>query len=56
VSLINAGDKFDARGHWQSVEQKARAEKRLAQQLVVLRWWAQSLNAARQRPEFAAVS
>ena len=50
------GDEFDARGRWQSVEQKVRAEKRLTQQLAVLRWWAQSLKAGRRRPEFAAVS
>ena len=56
VSIINAGDKFDAHGRWQSEEQKARAEKRLAQQMAVLGWWAKSLKAGRRLPEFAAVS
>ena len=56
VSIINAGDEFDAHGRWQSEEQKARAEKRLAQQMAVLGWWAKSLKAGRRLPEFAAVS
>lgn len=56
VSVINAGEVFDSRGHWQSVEQQAHAAKRLARQLEVLRWWAQSLKAGRSRDNYALVS